>query len=130
MEAKGMTEPLVQQVEVCRRNEAKPLMEGGELALVYFMSDKLVFSTSVLPPGQKSNRDPGHTGAHEVVYCMSGEVVVEIGDGEGHFVRLSTGDAALIYEGVPHRAFNAGSEHAEMMWCAAPSLGRPLVHES
>jgi uncharacterized RmlC-like cupin family protein len=118
------------QVEVRRRNDARPLMEGNELALIYFMSDKIVFSASVLQPGQKSIRDPGHPGAHEVVYCMRGEVVIEIGDGQGQFVRLGTGDAALLYEGVPHTAFNASSEPAEMIWAAAPSLGRPLVYET
>lgn len=117
-------------VEICRRNEARPLMEGGELALIYFMTDKLVFSASTLPPGQKSTRDPGHAGAHEVAYCMQGEVVIEIAEGEGHFVRLGVGDAALIYEGVPHTAFNAGSEPAELIWCVAPSLGRPLIHDT
>ena len=54
-----MPEPKAQQVEICRRGDAKPLMEGSELALIYFMSDKIVFTASVRPPGQKSNRDPG-----------------------------------------------------------------------
>jgi uncharacterized RmlC-like cupin family protein len=103
-------------------------MEGGELALIYFMSEKLVFSASTLPPGERSNLDPGHAGAHEVAYCVSGEVILEIGDGEGQFVRLGAGDAALIYEGVPHTAFNAGPDPAQMVWCVAPSLGRELVH--
>jgi uncharacterized cupin superfamily protein len=125
-----MVESDVRTVELCRRLEATPLMEGGELANVYFMTDKIVFSSSVLSPGQKSSRDPGHEGAHEVVYCMRGEVVVEIGDGRGHFVRLEAGDAALIFEGVPHTAYNPGAEPAEMIWAAAPSLGRPLVYES
>jgi uncharacterized RmlC-like cupin family protein len=125
-----MVQSEVKTVDVCRRLDAKPLMEGGELANVYFMSDKIVFSSSVLPPGQKSVRDPGHEGAHEVVYCMRGEIVIEIGDGKGHFVRLVEGDAALIYEGVPHTAYNAGAEPAEMIWAAAPSLGRPLVSET
>jgi len=125
-----MTETQTRQVNVCRRGDAKPLIEGGELALIYFMTDKLVFSASTIPPGQKSLRDPGHEGAQEVVFCTRGELVVEVGDGQANFIRLSTGDAALIYEGVPHTAYNAGSEPAEAVWCAAPSLGRPLVYET
>lgn len=114
---------------MCRRADAKPLIEGGELALVYFMSGKLVFSSSILPAGQKSSRDPGHQGAHEVVYCVSGDVVIEIGDKKGDFIRLAPGDAALIYEGVPHTAYNVGSSASELIWCAAPDLGRPLLYE-
>lgn len=118
------------RVTVCRANEARPLMEGGELALIYFMSDRLVFSSSVIPVGQKSNRDPGHVGADEVVYCMEGEAVIELGDNLGEFVRLQKGDAALITDGVPHTAYNPGDRPAELIWCAAPSLGRPLLHEA
>jgi hypothetical protein len=118
------------QAEVCRRWDAMPLVEGGELALIYFQTDKLVFSATTLLPGQKSIRDPGHQGAHEVVYCCRGEIVVEIGDGQGKFVRLAAGDAALIHDGVPHTTYNMASEVAELTWCAAPSLGRPLVYET
>ena len=124
-----MVDSTHQKVKVCRESDAKPLMEGGELALIYFMSERIVFSWSAIPPGQSSTRDPGHAGAHEVVYCVRGEVVLEIGDGEGDFVRLAAGDAALIYEGVPHTAFNAGSELTEMIWATAPSLGRELIHD-
>ena len=113
---------------LCRQLEAKPLMENDELALIYFRSEKLTFVTSVLPPGSRSNVDPGHPNAHEVAYCVRGEVVIELGDGEGEFVRLLAGDAVLIKEGVPHTAFNAGREQAEVVWAAAPSLGRPLVY--
>jgi mannose-6-phosphate isomerase-like protein (cupin superfamily) len=122
-----MTESNDDRVTVCRATDARPLMEGGELALVYFMSDRLVFSSSILPVGQKSSRDSGHPGAHEVVYCVKGEVVIELSDNLGHFVRLKKGDAALIGDGVPHTAYNAGSKAAKLIWCAAPSLGRPLV---
>jgi len=121
-----MSDP-VRKVDVCRRVDARPLMEGAELANIYFMSDKIVFTASVLPAGQKSSRDPGHEGAHEVVYCMRGEAIIEIGEGDGHFIRLETGDAALIYEGVPHTAYNPGASPAELIWAVAPSLGRDLV---
>jgi len=98
--------------------------------MIYFMSDRLVFSSSVLPAGQKSNRDPGHVGADEVVFCMKGEVVIELGDNTGEYVRLEKGDAALTADGVPHVAYNPGAHPAKLIWCAAPSLGRPLLHET
>lgn len=116
------------RVEVRRRWEAIPLMEGDELARFYFQSERIVLVASQLPPGCRSSHDPGHEGAHEVVYCVSGEVVVELGRGEGEFVHLHAGDAALIREGVPHTVYNPGAQLAEMIWCAAPSLGRSMVY--
>jgi oxalate decarboxylase/phosphoglucose isomerase-like protein (cupin superfamily) len=104
-------------------------MEGDELALFYFQSDKLTLVSSMLGPGRKSARDPGHAGAHEIVYCIQGEVILEISEGDREFVRVGAKDAALIYEGVPHTVYNAGSEHAEMIWCVAPSLGRPMIYD-
>lgn len=115
------------RAEVCRRWEARPLMELNERCLIYFMSERINFTTSILPPGGSSPLDPGHPGAHEVAYCVSGEIVVEIGDGDGEFVCLAAGDAVLIHDGVPHTVYNAGPEPAEMIWSAAPSIGRPLV---
>jgi mannose-6-phosphate isomerase-like protein (cupin superfamily) len=118
------------RVEVCRRHEAKPLMEGAEFALIYFHTNRIVFSATTLPAGGTSTRDPGHPGADEVVYCVSGQVVIEVGDNQGEFVLLHAGEAALIHEGVPHTASNPGPEQANMIWAAAPHLGRPLVYES
>jgi oxalate decarboxylase/phosphoglucose isomerase-like protein (cupin superfamily) len=121
-----MSQP-TQKGSLCRENDAKPLMENDELALIYFQSEKLTFSTSVLQPGTRSNVDPGHPGAHEVAYCVSGEVVLELGQGEADFVRLRAGDAFLINDGIAHTAFNPGADPAHVVWAAAPSLGRPLV---
>ncbi len=119
---------LSEKAVLCREAEARVLMENDEMALVYFQSEKITFATSVLPPGTRSNLDPGHAGAHEIAYCIRGEVVIEMGSGEGDFVHLRPGDAVLIKEGVAHTVFNPGAERAEMVWAAAPSLGRPLVY--
>lgn len=115
--------------QLCRELDARPLMEDEELALVYFQSDKLLFATSYLPPGTKSNRDPGHPGAHEVAYCTAGEIVLELGQGREHAVRLFAGDAYLIEDGVPHTVYNAGREQAAVVWACAPGLGRPLIQD-
>lgn len=118
------------RVEVCRSWETKPLMENDELAMIFdFKSDRLLVSASKIPPGGRSKRDPGHAGSDEVAYCIRGEVVIEVGEGEGDFVQLAAGDAALIHEGVPHTAFNPTDGLTEVLWCVAPQLGRPLVYE-
>lgn len=115
---------------VRRRWDAKPVMEGGEFALVYFHTDKMVVAASTLPPGQKSLHDPGHVGAHEVVYCISGEIVVELSGGEEpEYLHIAAGDAGFINDRVPHTVFNPGSEPAHMFWCTAPTLGRPVYYE-
>lgn len=108
-----------------RRVDAVPVVEGGETAFVYFVSERIAFSAAVLPPGERSSRDPGHPGAHEVVYCVRGRVELEFDDIDT--VVLDAGDAALIYEGVPHTVFNPGTQPTEMIWSAAPSLGRPIT---
>lgn len=112
---------------LCREFDAEPIMEYEEMALVYFQTDKLFFATSHLPPGTKSGFDPGHAGAHEVAYCVSGEVVLELGSNKEKAVRLKAGDAYLINESVAHTVYNAGKEHAVVTWTTAPSLGRPLT---
>lgn len=112
---------------ICREIDAEPIMEYEEMALVYFQTDKLFFATSHLPPGTKSGFDPGHKGAHEVAYCVSGEIVLELGAEKEKAVRLRAGDAYLINEGVPHTVYNAGREHAVVTWTVAPSLGRDLT---
>lgn len=125
-----MKEQVSTGAQVCRASEAKAFMEGDEAVHIYFSSDKIVFATSTLQPGQRSTRDPGHDGAHEVVLCISGDIFLELGEGQETFVALGDGDAALIEEGVPHRVCNVGSGPAFMAWATAPSLGRPLVYEA
>jgi quercetin dioxygenase-like cupin family protein len=113
-------------VDVRRRAQATSVVEGGEHASVYFESARLAFATAVLPAGATSSRDPGHPGAHEVVYCVEGTFLLDLADGTSE-VQLAAGDAALIHEGVPHLVHNPGPDLAVMVWCAAPSLGRPAV---
>jgi uncharacterized RmlC-like cupin family protein len=112
--------------ELRREADAKIFMDGGEMVLRYFTTDKILFSASTLAPGEKSNRDAGHAGAHEIGYCEAGQFVIQFGDGDDReFVRVMAGDAILIDEGVPHTLFNPGPEQARMTWSIAPSLGRP-----
>ncbi len=118
------------QVQVRRRSEAQPLIERDESGMLYFDTGKVVLAHTRLAPGGHSLLDPGHPGAHEVCYLIAGELVIEAGRGDGRsFHHLSAGDGGLIAEGVPHVIHNPGPEWAEMVWCAAPGLGRPLVYD-
>jgi uncharacterized RmlC-like cupin family protein len=112
--------------ELRREADAKVSMDGGEMVLRYFTTDKILFSASTLAPGERSNRDPGHAGAHEIGYCEAGQIVLQFGDGDDReFVRIGAGDAILIHESVPHTLFNPGPDQARVTWSIAPSLGRP-----
>jgi uncharacterized RmlC-like cupin family protein len=112
--------------ELRREPDARIFMDGGEMVLRYFQTERILFSASTLAPGERSNRDAGHAGAHEIGYCEAGQVVLQFGDGdEREFVRVCAGDAILIHEGVPHVVFNPGPEQARVTWSIAPSLGRP-----
>jgi uncharacterized RmlC-like cupin family protein len=112
--------------ELRREADAKVFMDGGEMVLRYFTTDKILFSASTLAPGERSNRDPGHAGAHEIGYCEAGQIVLQFGDDdEREFVRIGAGDAILIHESVPHTLFNPGPDQARVTWSIAPSLGRP-----
>ncbi len=120
-----MAEPQPRYV-LRREPDARIFMDGGEMVLRYFQTDKILFSASTLAPGERSNRDAGHSGAHEIGYCEAGQVVLQFGDGDDReFVRVRAGDAILIEEGVPHVVFNPGPEQARVTWSIAPSLGRP-----
>ncbi|MEN3282060.1 MAG: hypothetical protein V7607_3200 [Solirubrobacteraceae bacterium] len=112
--------------ELRHEADAKVFMDGGEMVLRYFTTDKILFSASTLAPGERSNRDPGHAGAHEIGYCEAGQIVLQFGDGDDReFVRIGAGDAILIHESVPHTLFNPGPDQARVTWSIAPSLGRP-----
>ena len=124
-----MAEPQ-SRYELRRENDAKVFMDGGEMVLRYFQTDKILFSLSTFAPGERSSRDAGHAGAHEIGYCEAGQVVLQFGDGdEREFVRIGAGDSILIHEGVPHIVFNPGPEQARVTWSIAPSLGRPQFAE-
>ena len=110
------------QVEVCRRDDARVLMAGDEMAAVYFWTSRLVFSVSQIPPGGRSSRDPGHKGADEICYVIKGTLVLEFPELQ-RWERVSAGEAALIPEDEPHTAINPGSEVAVSVWATAPHLG-------
>jgi mannose-6-phosphate isomerase-like protein (cupin superfamily) len=112
-----------QDIRVVGEEQAEVWMEGDECTLVYFHTDKLVFSVSTLHPGHKSALDPGHVGAQEVAYVIQGVIVMEFPQ-QKRCVRVRAGQAIFIPEGEPHLFYNVGPEIAKVVWCTAPHLGR------
>jgi hypothetical protein len=98
------------------------------MVLRYFQTDKILFSASTLAPGERSNRDPGHAGAHEIGYCEAGQLVLQFSDGDDReYVRIGAGDAILINEGVPHALFNPRAEQAPRDVVDRPEPRAPAV---
>jgi quercetin dioxygenase-like cupin family protein len=117
--------PLGDLAELCRRTDAITVLEGDEVAFVYFQSTRLSFAAATLNAGQSTPIDPGHPSAHEILYCHGGHVRVSLGD-QMQAVELQAGDGLLIYDGVPHQV-TALTGPAELIWCAAPSWGRDVI---
>ena len=111
---------------VTRRTEAEVVLEGDEHIRVYARTDKIVFAVGTLLPGQRSPVDPGHQGADEVAYQISGEIVVHLPD-RGRWVHLEPGDAMVVPEGETHTVVCVSAEPAVTVWATAPNLGRPSL---
>jgi mannose-6-phosphate isomerase-like protein (cupin superfamily) len=110
------------EIQVRHAQDARVLMAGEEKAMMYFWTDRLVFSMSEIPPGAGSSRDPGHDGADEVCYVFKGTLILEF-PGLDRKEKLEPGDAILIPEKEPHIVFNPGTETAVSAWATAPQLG-------
>ena len=110
---------IVQEIRTVRKDAAKNFMEGEEQCRLYYKTDKLLFGTSILPPGKKGTVDPGHKNGYEIFYCARGRVVC-------HFPRidkseeLDEGDIVVIPPGEPHELINRGTAEALVCWSLAP----------
>lgn len=107
--------------QVIRQSEANVFYEGPELCREYFRNEAMWFGSSLVNPGDTGAVDPGHEGAWEVFYCVSGEGILD--DGENEYP-LSAGDAMAFPPSVPHRIHNRGTEPVFMVWAGGP--GTPL----
>ncbi len=107
--------------KLVRYNDTKNLLEGDEFTKVYFHTDKLIFATSTLLPGQKACLDKGHRGADETCYVIEGRVAIHLPDlQEVH--ELHKGDCILIPEGEAHYTVNIGDTMSVTAWACAPHL--------
>ena len=106
-------------VKVVRKKEARNFMEGPEHCREYLKTDKIVFGSSTIPPGQRGNIDTGHPRSHEVFYVSRGHVLLYIKARE-EYHELEEGDVILMPEGVDHTLINVGEETAVVTWSMAP----------
>jgi len=97
--------------------------EGPELCNEYFRNDQMWFGRSIVQPGDTGAVDPGHDGAWEVFYCVSGEGIMDDGTNE---YAMKAGDVLAFPPSVPHRIHNRSEEPVIFVWSGAP--GKPLDH--
>ena len=88
-------EILMKQLTVMSKDAAKIWMEDQEVCREYYKTDKITFGMSELPPGGVGAVDPGHSKAHEVFYCVRGEVLCYVSQDDTYY-RLKAGDAMLV----------------------------------
>jgi mannose-6-phosphate isomerase-like protein (cupin superfamily) len=105
------------RAEVVRAAEARSFMEGDELCREYLRERRMWFGTSTLAPGERGDVDPGHASSVEVFFCCQGQVIMN--DGERDY-ELSSGDAVIVPQGLPHALANVGSVTAVLVWAGAP----------
>ena len=99
--------------------DARTFMDGAEMCREYFITDRITFGLSELPPGAVGGLDPGHAEADEVFFCMQGRVLCYFPE-EDKYYELERGDALLIPQGIGHKLFNNWDEKAIVVWACAP----------
>ena len=109
-------------VQVVREGEAKVFYEGPELCREYFRNDDIWFGSSTVNPGDTGAVDPGHVGAWEVFFVVSGEGVLDDGTNE---YPVSAGDTVTFPPEVPHRIHNRSDAPVVMVWAGGPGPGNP-----
>lgn len=101
------------------KNEVNIWLEDQEVCREYYKTDKITFGMSELPVGGVGALDPGHAEAHEVFFCVQGEVLCYVPE-EDRYYRLAAGDAMLVTPGKGHKLFNIGETKAVLTWSCAP----------
>lgn len=105
------------ETKVVKPEEARIFLEGLEVDREYFHTDKLVFGTSELMPGQTGAVDPGHANSQEVFYVVRGTVLLQCGE---QLYELKEGMAQIIPPTMPHQLTNIGSCKCIVSWSMAP----------
>ena len=109
----------IDMVTVRGKNSVDIWMEDAELCRQYYKTDKITFGLSELPAGGVGALDVGHSEAHEVFYCVSGEVLCYVPE-EKRYHRLASGDAMLVPPNKGHKLYNIGETKAVLTWSCAP----------
>ncbi len=108
-------------LKIVKSKEARTFLEGNEICREYITTDKLVFGTSTLLPGQTGDIDAGHPNAHEVFYIVKGSLLLNTPDDKKVY-QLDEGDTVVIPEGIPHQLKNAGETTGIACWALAPRI--------
>jgi quercetin dioxygenase-like cupin family protein len=107
------------EVKVVRNKEARNFMEGQEHCREYIKTDKILFGTSTIAPGQRGAIDRGHPHSHEVFFVSRGHVLLYVEEQDKYY-ELEEQDIILMPEGVTHTLINIGEQTAVVTWSLAP----------
>ena len=106
---------------ITKDGEGRFIMEGEECTQVHCHTDKLIFATSTLLPGQKASLDKGHKDAHEICYVIEGTIMMHLPSKDKSY-RLGKGSSILIPQGESHYSINVGETTSITAWACAPHL--------
>jgi mannose-6-phosphate isomerase-like protein (cupin superfamily) len=107
------------EVQVVKKEDARNFMEGVEHCREYLKTEKILFGSSELLPGQRGAKDPGHPDSHEVFFVAKGSVLMFVEERDEYY-ELDEGDCILMPEGISHTLINIGEEKALVTWSMAP----------
>lgn len=106
-------------VKVVKKDAARIFLDGSEVCREYLVTDKIVFGSSTLLPGQTGGIDHGHPHSHEVFYISRGVMIMR-NPNTGECWELHEGDIIFVPEGEPHELTNIGEIPAVATWSCAP----------
>ena len=73
------------KIIVTPKAETKVWMEEQEVCREYYKTEKITFGMSELAPGAVGAVDPGHSEAHEVFFCVQGEVLCYVSQDDKYY---------------------------------------------
>ena len=73
------------EIKLVRKKEARNFMEGPEHCREYLKTDKILFGTSTLGPGQRGAIDSGHPDSHEIFFVSRGNILMYVEERDEYF---------------------------------------------
>lgn len=108
------------------RADRRPVVPFGEKAIKYLITARMVprfemFLLELEEGGSTGADQYAHGESDELVLVQQGTIRLDIGD---EIYQLGPGDATSFRSDTPHRAANAGSAPAQVLWIVSP----PAAH--